>query len=325
MKKYLITGYAGFVGYHFIAHLNSLVHEKISVLGVDMNVPHDFSSWKFGNLEITHRAINLMDLEEVRSVVAEFKPECIVHLAAFSSVGKSWKEPALYFSNNTGIFLNILESVREAGLQCKILNIGSSEEYGFVEEKQLPLVEDLRINPANPYAVTKMAQESIAKVYSEGYGMNIVSTRSFNHIGPRQRDVFVVASFAKQVAQASVEGRKTLDMTTGNLNVIRDFLDVRDVVSAYGLLLEKGKSGGIYNVCSGEGIPLTAIIDGLSQISGIQIATHTDPSLVRPNDIPKIIGSNRKLREDTGWQRNCTLQQTLADTFNYWKEQLSKQ
>mgnify|MGYP002868413599 FL=1 len=188
----------------------------------------------------------------------------------------------------------------------------------------LPLVEDMRINPANPYAVTKMAQESMAQVYSNGFGMNIVSTRSFNHIGPRQRDTFVVASFAKQVAQAFVDGKTTLDMTTGNLNVVRDFLDVRDVVSAYNLLLEKGKSGEIYNVCSGEGIPLAEVINELSIISGIKITTHTDQSLVRPNDIPKIIGSNQKLKNDTLWQRNYTLHQTLNDTFNYWKEQLSK-
>ena len=324
MQKYLITGYAGFVGYHFIAHLNSIVQEKTAVLGIDQNVPHDFATWNFKNLEIEHKAINLMNLGEVRAAINEFKPTHIVHLAAFSSVGKSWQEPAGYFSNNTGIFLNLLESVKDAGLQCRILNIGSSEEYGFVEESQLPLVEDMRINPANPYAVTKMAQESMAQVYSNGFGMNIVSTRSFNHIGPRQRDTFVVASFAKQVAQAFVDGKTTLDMTTGNLNVVRDFLDVRDVVSAYNLLLEKGKSGEIYNVCSGEGIPLAEVINELSIISGIKITTHTDQSLVRPNDIPKIIGSNQKLKNDTLWQRNYTLHQTLNDTFNYWKEQLSK-
>ena len=324
MQKYLITGYAGFVGYHFIAHLNSIAKEKIAVLGIDINTPNDFSDWDFENIAIEHRTINLMNLGEVRSSISDFKPTHILHLAAFSSVGKSWQEPAGYFSNNTGIFLNLLESVKDIGLQCKILNIGSSEEYGFVEEKQLPLIESMGINPANPYAVTKMAQESMSQVYSNGFGMNIVSTRSFNHIGPRQRDTFVVASFAKQVAQAFVDGKTTLDMTTGNLNVERDFLDVRDVVSAYNLLLEKGKSGEIYNVCSGEGIPLAEVINELSIISGIKITTHTDPSLVRPNDIPKIIGSNHKLKNDTLWQRNYTLHQTLADTFNYWKEQLSK-
>ncbi|MCM1321735.1 MAG: GDP-mannose 4,6-dehydratase [Bacteroides sp.] len=324
MQKYLVTGYAGFVGYHFIAYLNSIAKEIISILGLDVNIPNDFSKWDFQNLIIEHCSINLMNLDEVRSTVMNFKPTHIVHLAAFSSVGKSWQKPAEYFSNNTGIFLNLLESVKDSGLYCKILNIGSSEEYGFVKENQLPLVEDMRINPANPYAVTKMAQESIASVYSRGFGMDIVSTRSFNHIGPRQQDTFVVASFAKQVANVFLDRKKSLDLTTGNLNIIRDFLDVRDVVSAYKVLLEKGKSGEVYNICSGEGISLNAIIKELSEISGIRISTHMDINLLRPNDISKIIGCNQKLINDTGWKRVYTLHQTLADTFNYWKEYLSK-
>jgi len=324
MQKYLITGYAGFVGYHFIAHLNNIAQEKISVLGIDINTPSDFLDWNFNNLEISHKSINLMDLGDVRSVIKKFKPTNVVHLASFSSVGKSWQDPSGYFSNNTGIFLNLLESVKDAGIDCKILNIGSSEEYGFVVEKNLPLTEDMIINPANPYAVTKMAQESMAKVYSNGLGMNIVSTRSFNHIGPRQRDNFVVASFTKQVAQAVVEGKKELEMTTGNLAVVRDFLDVRDVVNAYQLLLENGKKGEVYNVCSGEGIPLSKIIEELSAISGIKITTKTDASLIRPNDIKRIIGSNKKLEADINWKQKYTLHQTLTDTFNYWKDMLSK-
>lgn len=324
MQKYLITGYAGFVGYYFIKCLNSRTEEKTYVLGIDINEPQDFSEWNFENLEINHKSINLLDTKEVFETIAEFKPTHILHLAALSSVGKSWKEPSECFSNNTGIFLNLCEAVREEKLNCKILCIGSSEEYGFVEEKQLPLTEDLMIRPGNPYAVTKMAQESMARVYSEGLGMDIICTRSFNHIGPRQRDTFVVASFTKQVAKAAIDGKHELDMTTGNLNVIRDFLDVRDVVNAYRLLLENGKRGEVYNICSGEGIPLTTIIDTLSEISGIKITTHTDPSLIRPNDIAKIIGSNKKLKADTIWNAEYTLHQTLTDTFNYWKEQLSR-
>lgn len=325
MQKYLITGYAGFVGYHFINCLNNNAKEKICVLGIDINEPYDFSQWNFKNLEIIHKSINLLDYKEFFSIIAEYKPTHILHLAALSSVGKSWIDPSGCFSNNTGIFLNLCEAVRKANLICRILCVGSSEEYGFVEEKQLPLTEDLIIQPVNPYAVTKMAQESMASVYTEGLGMDIICTRSFNHIGPRQKDTFVVASFTKQVAQAVVEGKRELKMTTGNLNVIRDFLDVRDVVNAYCLLLEKGKKGEVYNICSGEGISLTKIIENLSEISGIKITTHTDSALIRPNDIHKIIGSNKKLKLDTAWNREYTLYQTLSDTFNYWKVQLFRQ
>ena len=324
MKKYLVTGYVGFVGYHFLSYLNTSKKEKISVLGIDLNLPTDFSDWSFNNLEIIHKAINLLDFDEVNSLIAEYKPTHIVHLAAFSSVGKSWQDPSGYFTNNVGIFLNIVEAVRKNGIKCRILNIGSSEEYGNVNENQIPILETTKINPDNPYAVTKMSQEGLAHVYSSGFGIDIISTRSFNHIGPRQRDVFVVASFTKQVAQAVIEGKRSLEMTTGNLNVVRDFLDVRDVVSAYYLLLEKGKSGEVYNVCSGEGVPLKNIIDELSNISGISITNHVSPDLLRPNDIKVIVGSNEKLRNDTNWERKYSLEQTLGDTLNYWKEQLSK-
>lgn len=324
MNKYLITGYAGFVGYHFINCLNNNTKEKIDILGIDINEPNDFIKWKFENLEITHKSINLLDKEEVFKTIADFKPTYIIHLAALSSVGNSWKEPYVCFTNNTGIFLNICEAVRDANIKCRILCIGSSEEYGFVEENKLPITEDIMIQPANPYAVTKMAQESMAYVYTEGLGMDIICTRSFNHIGPRQRENFVVASFAKQVAKAFIDGKQELDMTTGNLNIIRDFLDVRDVVNAYRLLLENGKNGEVYNICSGEGIPLIKIIKILSEISGIKISTHMDSALIRPNDIFKIIGSNKKLKSDTTWNIKYTLYQTLTDTFNFWKAQLSK-
>ena len=324
MQKYLITGYAGCVGYHFINYLNNISKEKVLVLGIDLNEPADFSEWKFDNLELIHKSINLLDFNTVFDIVSEFKPTHILHLAALSSVGKSWKAPAECFSNNTGIFLNLCEAIRIASISCRILCVGSSEEYGFIEEKQLPLKEEMKIIPSNPYAVTKLAQESMSYVYSSGFNMDIICTRSFNHIGPRQRDVFVVASFAKQIAQAAIEGKTNFDMMTGNLNVVRDFLDVRDVVKAYYLLLQKGKPGETYNVCSGEGVPLNIIIKELAHISGIKIITKTNPDLVRPNDIPKIIGNNQKLVNNTDWKRDYTLHNTLNDTYNYWKELLSR-
>lgn len=320
MDKYLITGYAGFVGYHFINLLNSFESQRIEVLGLDITKPIDFDNWKFENIKIEHKTIDLLNSSEVENVITDFKPTHILHLAALSSVGMSWKQPASCFLNNTGIFLNLIESVRKIGLETKILCIGSSEEYGLITNDLLPLEEKIVIKPANPYAVTKMAQENLAQIYCTGFGMDIICTRSFNHIGPRQRDVFVVASFTKQVAQASFEGKKKMIMTTGNLNIIRDFLDVRDVVNAYFLLLHNGKSGDIYNICSGKGTSLYDIIEELSIISGIEIETNIDASLIRPNDIPKIIGSNEKIKNNIGWKPNYSLHQTLTDTYNYWKK-----
>lgn len=324
MIKYLITGFSGFVGYHFINYLNSVVEEKNSVLGLDISEPYDYSNWNFKNLDICYKTINILNKEEVSDVIGEYKPDYILHLAALSSVGKSWDDPAGCFSNNTGIFLNIVESVRKQKLKCKILCIGSSEEYGFVDSKYIPISEMLNINPSSPYAVTKVAQEGMSKCYVAKYGMNINLTRSFNHIGPRQKDTFVIASFAKQVAQAYVDGKKDFVMTTGNLEVVRDFLDVRDVVAAYYLILKNGKPGELYNVCSGIGYPLKDIIKSLGEISGINISACVNPDFIRPNDMPIIIGDNSKISKHTGWKPEFNIKRSLTDIFNYWVEQLKK-
>lgn len=324
MKRYIITGFSGFVGYHFINYLNSVVKEKTSVLGIDITEPFDYKQWDFTNLDILFKNVNILNSEEINSVISEYKPDYILHLAALSSVGKSWSEPAECFTNNTGIFLNIVESVRKLNLKCKVLCIGSSEEYGFVDKKNIPISEVLNINPSSPYAVTKVAQEGMSKCYVAKYGMDINLTRSFNHIGPRQRDTFVIASFCRQVAQAYVNGKKEINMITGNLKVIRDFLDVRDVVAAYYLILQKGKPGELYNVCSGKGYQLYDIIRALKKISGISIITTTNPDFIRPNDMPVIIGNNKKIVDDTGWKPKYTIEQSLIDIFNYWVEQLKK-
>lgn len=325
MEKYLITGFSGFVGYHFINHLNEVAKERIEILGLDIVEPNDFALWDFRNLDINFQAINMLDNETLYKVISEFKPTHILHLAALSSVGLSWQDPAGCFTNNTTIFLNIVEVIRKEGIQCKLLCIGSSEEYGYVLSENIPIKENLRINPSSPYAVTKVAQEGMSKCYVDKFGMNITLTRSFNHIGPRQRDTFVVASFCKQVAQAHLNGQKELTMITGNLDVIRDFLDVRDVVAAYYLILNKGKSGELYNVCSGKGYPLKELIYILSEVSGIKITTSVNPDFIRPNDMPIIVGDNSKLKEDTGWSQKYEIKESLTDIYEYWNKQLNKE
>lgn len=324
LERYLITGFSGFVGYHFVSYLNSVTEGKVSVLGLDIGEPNDFDDWSFNNLDINFRKVDILDKNAVSEIVENYRPNYILHLAALSSVGKSWDSPAECFTNNTGIFLNLVESARKLQLDCKILCIGSSEEYGFVDENNIPISETLNINPSNPYAVTKVAQEGMSKCYVAKYGMDINLTRSFNHIGPRQRDTFVIASFAKQVAQAYVDGKKDFVMTTGNLEVIRDFLDVRDVVAAYYLILKNGKPGELYNVCSGIGYPLKDIIKFLGEISGINISTCVNPDFIRPNDMPIIIGDNSKISKHTGWKPEFNIKRSLTDIFNYWVEQLKK-
>lgn len=324
MNKYIITGFSGFVSYHFLNYLNSISKgNKTEVLGLDIHEPPNFTSWKFDNLSLRFLSCQLTDKDSVAKAIEDFKPTHILHLAALSSVGQSWKDPAFCFINNTSIFLNLVEAMRLHAPQSHMLCIGSSEEYGAVTSADLPLKEEKIIQPSNPYAVTKMAQEAIGKCYVDRFGMNIVFTRSFNHIGPRQRDTFVVASFAKQVAQAVVECKKELSMTVGNLKIKRDFLDVRDVVRAYYILLTKGNRGEIYNVCSGNSYALSVLIDELSNISNIKITTSVNKDLLRPNDITEICGDNAKIFFDTGWKPEYKISQSLSDILDYWEKLLS--
>lgn len=315
MKKILITGCSGFVSGHFVDFLESQ-KIKASVLGLDVVVGSSHKELQYVECEL--RQMDLLDEQKLDHTIYQFQPDYILHLASYSSVAFSWKNPAVSFQNNTNIFLNLVESVRRIGLRSRILSIGSSEEYGNINQDHLPLVEDLPLDPISPYAVARVSQEMLSRIYCIGYGMDIVLTRSFNHCGPGQRDMFVVSSFAKQIAQiAKYEHRKGL-ITTGDLSIVRDFTDVRDVVRAYYLLLTKAESGQIYNVCSGSGISLQQIIDKLTRIAGASIQTRVNPEFVRPNDNKVIVGSAQKLKDVVGWSPNYSIDESLTDTYNYW-------
>jgi len=317
MKKYLITGFSGFVSRHFIEHLEK-IEAGAEVLGLDMETP-DFSENDFSNVHFTFENIDLLDDNRVENIIYRFQPDYILHLASFSSVGFSWKEPILSFRNNTNIFLNLLEAVRRLGIRCRILSVGSSEEYGNVKEDMLPLREEYELQPMSPYAVARVSQEQLSRVYVAGYGLDIVMTRSFNHIGPRQKDIFVISSFARQIALMKEEGRNEGSLRTGDVSVVRDFLDVRDVVRAYSSLFENGESGQVYNICSGEGHALKEIIDMMAGIVGIKVKTELDKAILRPSDNRIIIGNNEKLKRTTCWERRFSLEQSLTDIIEYWK------
>ncbi|HPI91458.1 MAG TPA: GDP-mannose 4,6-dehydratase [Spirochaetota bacterium] len=320
MKKYLITGFSGFVSRHFLDHLESK-NEKSKVLGIDLE-PSGWSCDGFQHVSCEFKKIDLIRKEEVERAVFGFQPDYILHLAALSSVGFSWKNPVLSFKNNTNIFLDLIDAVRELGLNCRILSVGSSEEYGNVTPEQLPLREDMPLTPVSPYAVARLSQEWLSKVYIEGYGLDIVMTRSFNHIGPGQREIFVISSFAKQIVDIRAGGTRRGKIRTGDLSIIRDFLDVRDVVKAYDLLFEKGEKGAVYNICSGTGISLKEIIDLMCQILDVTIDQETDPGLIRPNDNRVIIGSNEKLKKATGWEQRIPLRKSLEDIIQYWQQKI---
>lgn len=317
MKKILITGFSGFVSSYFIEFLE---REGIrsSVLGLDVAAPDESVGAGLHYVDCAFRQVDLLDAKAIDNTIYQFQPDYILHLASYSSVAFSWKHPASSFQNNTNIFLNLIESVRKLGLRTRILSVGSSEEYGNSKTGDLVLCEDSTLDPISPYAVARVSQEMLSRVYCTSYGMDIVLTRSFNHIGPRQRDVFVVPSFARQVAEIAKSPQKKGIIATGDLSIVRDFTDVRDVVRAYYMLLKQGVSGEIYNICSGSGVALKDILGMLVQTAAVEVQTITNPDFVRPNDNRVIVGSNEKLRRATGWVPQYALSQSLADIFEYW-------
>jgi len=320
MKKILITGFSGFVSYHFIKYL---ISQKINceILGIDINEP-DFKIKKTGNIKILFKKIDLLDTLTLEKCIHSFQPENLLHLASYSSVGFSWKNPSKSFRNNMDIFLNLLEIIRKIKPSCRILSIGSSEEYGDVTNEMIPLKEEYPLSPVSPYAVARVAQENLSKVYCVGYGLDIIMTRSFNHIGPSQKDIFVISSFVKQFVERKKAGKQNIELVTGNIDIIRDFLDVRDVVAAYYKLFKKGKKGEVYNICSSTGRTLKEIIDVISGLLNMDVIIKKDNKLIRPNDNMIIVGSNEKVKTATGWKNNITLEESLKDIINYWYEKL---
>ena len=318
--KILITGFTGFVSQHFLALLNDLEPGSI-VLGIDKNDP-EFEFTTYPQLSISFKKVDLLNRNATDNILNEFIPEYILHLASVSSVAQSWRTPLESFVNNTNIFLNLVEQVRITNNKCRILSVGSSEEFGEVTEAELPLTEEHPLKPLSPYAVARVSQEMLSKIYADGYTLDIIMTRSFNHIGPGQKDIFVISSFAKQLVQLSRENKAKNILTTGNLSVIRDFVDVRDVVKAYYLLLKKGKSGEVYNICSGNGIVLKDIVSKMSEILNLSVETKTNPALIRPNENKKVIGSYQKLKNEFGWQPEISIEKSLEDIINYWQNEI---
>jgi len=319
MKKYLITGFNGFVSRHFINYLESN-NIRSEILGIDINRSDtNYSSLK--NVITSFSQLDLLERDRLENLIYSFQPDYILHLASYSSVGFSWKNPSLSFRNNMNIFLNLMEVVREVNPSCRILSVGSSEEYGNVSGDMIPLREEYPLSPVSPYAVARVSQEQLSKVYCDGFGLDIVISRSFNHIGPGQKDIFVISSFAKQLVEIK-KGLKEPKLITGDISVIRDFLDVRDVVNAYYELFQHGTKGEVYNICSSSGVSLKDIIDMMCGILDLEVVLETDPNLLRPNDNMIIIGSNEKLKNSAGWNQKIELKKSIQDIIRYWDEKI---
>ncbi|MGI1658563.1 MAG: GDP-mannose 4,6-dehydratase [Desulfitobacterium sp.] len=305
-----MTGINGFVGGYLAERL---LRDGIEVFGTGL-------AQEFNEAEcpIKYRTLNVQDDAEVADVLNQCRPDYIFHLAAQSSAAVSWQQPQLTMDVNINGTLNLLEAVRVSGSNPKILLVGSSEEYGFVEQTAMPIQEEQRVTPGNPYAVSKIAQTLLGQVYARAYGMQIVMVRAFNHIGPKQSPTFVVSDFAKRIAEIE-KGYREPVLQVGNLEAARDFTDVRDIVEAYCDLIKKGKAGEIYNIGSGRAYKISYLLDCLLSLAQVKIKIEQDPAKVRPADVPTIYGDYSKLQELTGWQPKRKIEETLAEVLEYWR------
>jgi GDP-4-dehydro-6-deoxy-D-mannose reductase len=324
-KTILITGISGFVGGHYSSFLCN-TRKDWTIHGMSRSKP----SWDFlPNTDtildsINFHQVNLLDEKKTIQIIKEINPDYILHLAALSSVAESWQEPRSAFLNNTNAFLNVVESVRLTNNQCRILSVGSSEEYGIVNPKDLPLKEDCYNRPSNPYAVARVAQEDLANIYARGYGLDICCTRSFNHIGPGQQNKFVISSIAKQFAEIII--KKTAPVIViGNGTIIRDFIDIDDVIRAYDSIFLNGRKGEIYNVCSGTGHTIVRIVQMYSEMLDVPVHIKQQNDLIRPIDNPVLFGDYEKIKEQTGWEPQVSLDKSLSKIYEYWYTKLKQE
>jgi len=263
-------------------------------------------------------AVDITDRQSLMAAFTDLKPEVVYHLAAQADVGGSWNHPLETVRVNVEGTLNVLDAARESGA-TKVLAVNSADAYGIVDEDELPLSEAAEIRPTSPYAASKAAAEMLCIQAARGYGLHVVRTRSFNHLGPGQSDRFVASAIAHRIVDNEVNGGGAVRI--GNLSARRDFTDVRDVVRAYRLLMINGSPGEVYNVCSGVDRTIREVADTLVELAKGHMSLETDPDLMRPVDLQVVRGDNSKLRATTGWRALIPMEDTLGDLLQYWRDQ----
>ncbi len=311
--KALITGISGFVGSHLAEYLLEATDWEVAgtVFG-----PYGNIADICGQLELYPAELSRLDV--VTFILEQARPDAIFHLAAQPLVSASQRDPWGTLETNIRMQLSLLEGIVRVKPDCRVLVIGSSEEYGQVLPEELPVDEGTPLRPMNPYALSKVAQDLMGLQYHLAHGLHVVRARPFNHIGPRQGLGFVAADFASQIAAAEL-GLQQPVISVGNLNARRDFSDVRDVVQAYVALITEGVRGQVYNIGAGESHSIQEILDTLLTMSRIPIEVQQDPDRTRPSDMPDIVCDATRLRELCGWRARIPLAQSLQDVLEYWR------
>jgi GDP-4-dehydro-6-deoxy-D-mannose reductase len=316
----LITGITGFAGSH-LAELLLAEHPDVEVFGS--------YRWRSRSENIEHlgervRLLegDLRDYSSVHTMLEEACPDLIFHLAAQSFVPSSFRAPLETLVTNVTGQTNLFEAIRALGIDPTVQIACSSEEYGLVHPDETPIKETNPLRPLSPYAVSKVSQDFLGYQYFQSYGLKVVRTRGFNHTGPRRGDVFVTSNFAKQIAMIEA-GQQEPVIRVGNLDAIRDFTDVRDMVRAYWLAVTRGRPGEVYNIATGVGIRIRDLLDRLIAVSGVEVKVEVDPARLRPSDVEILIGDSSRFRADTGWEPRIPFEQTLLDVLDFWRGRLA--
>ncbi|MEO8286596.1 MAG: GDP-mannose 4,6-dehydratase [Chloroflexota bacterium] len=313
-QRVFITGAGGFVGKHLLRYLT--YNTDWELYGNARHRPDDPAL-----AAVNWLAIDLTDHEEAVASVAQMKPDYVIHLAAQSNVQRAFQDPESTIINNIVSELNMLEALRKAAPQARIMITGSSEQYGMVQPQYIPIDEDTPFRPNNPYAVSKVTQDMLALQHFLSYGQKTIRVRPFNHIGPGQTEHFVTAAFAKQVALIEA-GEQEPVIYVGNLEAERDFTDVRDMVRAYHLAITLGEPGEVYNIGYGKGRSIQWILDTLVGMSSVKVEVRQDPARMRPSDIPSLVCNPARFKHRTGWEPEIPIEQTLRDILHYWREEV---
>ncbi len=318
--KALITGISGFVGSHLAEYLMNNTDWQIAgtVYGPYANIKD-----LCGKLELYPAELSRLDV--VSFILEQSRPDYIFHLAAQPLPSLSRRDPWGTLETNIRMQLNILQAVVDLQMHdCRVLVVGSSEEYGLVYPEELPIKESNPFRPLNPYALSKIGQDLLGLQYYLNNGVQAIRVRPFNHIGPRQRPGFVAPDFARQIAAAEA-GKQEPVVRVGNLEARRDFTDVRDVVRAYHLAITQCEAGEVYNIGSERAYSIQDLLDTLLALSTVPITVEQDPARMRPSDMPLIVADCSKFRAQTGWQPAIPLEDTLRDVLDYWREQVRQE
>ena len=296
----LVTGDQGFVGSHALARWSGARGLSTFASGADI-------CKKAGLIEC----------------LLDYRPKVVLHLAAISFVPDSFRSPETTFDVNFMGTLRLLEALAETGFNGRFLFIGTGDTYGLVPVDAQPIREAQPLRPRNPYAVSKVAAEALCYQWSQTGPFEVVMARPFNHIGAGQAPTFAISDFARQIAEISA-GQRPPVLKVGNIDVTRDFTDVKDVLKAYELLLSKGRNGEVYNVCSGVERSVRSLVERLLELAGVEAEIQNDPTRFRPSDQPRVCGDHAKLSRDTGWQPEVPMDETLLNLYRYWEHEIGK-